>query len=221
MAFTRFRNLAVYDPQPPPTDAEIEAIENALTARLPEDFKHFLAVANGGHIEYEVEVEHSEGKEQMLFCELFNTHRFPSNSSPWGTFLGELAVARENFELPPEVLPVARDGGGSLLFLDLTQEGAGRIVAFVHGLPAWTGRRQTDAFVEVAPSFVEYVDKLFISEEWARELLRDASTPGNEIRLAEVRELLDIGMPEWRSRLGLGEQFLGGPESGSPADGGV
>ena len=40
-----------------------------------------------------------------------------------------------------------------MLYLELTPEGRGRVVAFVHGLPAWAGHHEADAFVVLAGSF--------------------------------------------------------------------
>jgi len=189
-------------PQAPPTEAEIAALEGEIGAELPTDFKDFLKVANGGHLEYEVEVDHPGGRERLVFGGLFSTQRSPSAQSDWETFLGELKAAREAFRLPHQVLPIARDGGGSMLFLDLSEAGQGRVVAFVHGLPAWTGLRQTNAFVDVAPSFSGYVDKLYIPEDLAREAVDAAKNQSNQERLKAIRDWLEVGMPDWRSRLG-------------------
>jgi hypothetical protein len=202
MAQTTYQHVVIEGAMSPPTTTEIAAIESAVGVGLPEDFKEFLRVANGGHIEYEIDVGHPEGMERMGFGLLFATRRSPGATSALETFLGELEAAWRIGPISREVLPIARDGGGSMLFLDLTAEGGGRIVAFVHGLPAWAGGRQTDAFVEVAPSFSDYISKLFISEELARDLIDDAQGQGDRARLAEIREWLEIGMPDWRDRLG-------------------
>ena len=89
--------------------------------------------------------------------------------------MGELRSAREYQKLPRGVLPFARDGGGSMVYLDLSAEGRGRVVAFVDGLPEWTGLRTEPAFVELAPSFEEYVRKLRIDRESViHQLMHDA-----------------------------------------------
>jgi hypothetical protein len=43
-----------------------------------------------------------------------------------GTFVGEIRSAREYVKIPQGVLPFARDGGGSVVYLDLSLEGNGR-----------------------------------------------------------------------------------------------
>ena len=58
-----------------------------------------------------------------------------------------------------------------MVYLDLTPEGQGRVVAFVTGLPEWAGKRQESQFIQVASSFSEYIDKLYVDEEEIREEL--------------------------------------------------
>ena len=50
--------------------------------------------------------------------------------------MGEIRSAREYVKIPQGVLPFARDGGGSVVYLDLSREGNGRVVAFVMDRPA-------------------------------------------------------------------------------------
>lgn len=118
-----------------------------------------------------------------------------------GTFVGEIRAARQYQEAPPGILPFARNGGGSMVYLDLTEEGKGRVVAFVEGLPEWTGLRTQSAFIELASSFDEYVDKLRIDREMViDQLQQDAKTIAH---VDATEEWLDIGMPLWREDIEL------------------
>lgn len=74
---------------------------------------------------------------------------------------------RENVvSIPEKVLPFALDGGNSSgVYLDLTLEGKGRIVAFVHGLPEWIGRERQDKFVEIAANFNQYLELLYENDD--------------------------------------------------------
>jgi hypothetical protein len=70
------------------------------------------------------------------------------------------------------------------------------VVAFVTGLPEWTGLRTESAFIELASSFDEYVAKLRIDRDTViDQLLDDAS---NLSHVDATEEWLDIGMPRWR-----------------------
>ena len=71
--------------------------------------------------------------------------------------------------LPAPLLPVARDGGGSELHLDLRHETHGAVWAFVHGLPYWAGGDGQDRGGVVAGSWEDYLRVLFIDEEMAKE----------------------------------------------------
>lgn len=163
-----YRHLEIEESVGEPTAAELEAIEQKLGAKLPKDFVDFLLVANGGYLPYSIDVPIDEdGKtETLCFCELYRTRgKNYSQGSDESTFMAEIDAEREYKNAPPEVLPIARDGGSSILYLDLTPKGAGRVVAFVDGLPAWTGLRQNDAFVELAKSFAEFADKLYLEPD--------------------------------------------------------
>jgi hypothetical protein len=193
-AYSRFRHLAIEGAKPAPTDAQLAAIETLLGASLPLSFREFLSVANGGSLEYVVDVPMADGtSEQLSFCGIFSAEEGDFCDE---TLLGEIRSGREHHGLPEGVLPFARDGGGSAVFLDLSAEGNGRVVAFVQGLPAWTGRREDSAFIELSSSFDEYVQKLRIDREAALDHLRYDATELPHVEAIE--EWLDIGLPAWR-----------------------
>lgn len=194
MLYSRYRHVAIDRAKPAPTSAQIVAIERFLGAQLPASFREFLQVANGGYIEYMIDVPFDNGKsEPLCFCSIFCADEGEFLD---GTFLGEVNSARQYQKIPAGVLPIARDGGGSMLYLDLSPEGKGRVVAFIEGLPEWTGLRTQSAFIELAASFDEYVDKLRIDREMLIDQLReDVKTEGH---VDATEEWLDIGMPKWR-----------------------
>ena len=193
MTYARYRHLAIEDAKSAPTEAQMEAVEALLGAALPQSFREFLKVANGGTLEYVIDVPIGDGRTEMLsFCGIF--------SADEGTFcdetlVGEIRSGREYAKIPVGVLPFARDGGGSLVYLDLSEEGKGRVVAFVEGLPQWTGLRTESAFVELAASFEEYVGKLRIDPEDVVRAMDDARELSH---IEATEEWLDIGLPEWR-----------------------
>jgi hypothetical protein len=116
---------------------------------LPASFREFLRVANGGHIPYSIDVPTGPGQtEPISFCGVFSAEEGTFCDE---TFLGEIRSARDYAKIPSGVLSLARDGGGSIVYLDLTPNGKGRVVAFVEGLPGWVGRRTESAFIELAP----------------------------------------------------------------------
>jgi hypothetical protein len=193
--YTRFRHLAIERAKPAPAERQLAAIEDLLGASLPGSFRQFLQVANGGYLEYIVDVPVGDGRSEALsFCGIFSAEDGDFCDE---TFVGEIRSAREYQKIPPGVLPFARDGGGSVAYLDLSPEGRGRVVAFVEGLPEWTGLRTESAFIELAPSFDDYVSKLRIDRGAVIDhLLHDAQ---NIEHVDATEEWLDIGMPSWRS----------------------
>jgi SMI1 / KNR4 family (SUKH-1) len=194
MTYARYRHLAIERAKPAPTDTQLAAIENLLGARLPASFRDFLRVANGGYLEYVVDVRMGSGKtEPLCFCGLFSADE---GTFCDGTFVGEIRSAREYVKIPQGVLPFARDGGGSVVYLDLSLEGNGRVVAFVTGLPEWTGLRTESGFIELASSFDEYVAKLRIDRDTVIDQLSDDASNLSHVDATE--EWLGIGMPRWR-----------------------
>ena len=194
MTYSRFRHLAIEGARPAPTPGELEAIETLLGAELPTAFRSYLEVANGGYLEYAVDVDMGEGRtEPVSFCSLF--HAGPGDFCD-GTFVGELRSCREYMRIPAGVLPFARDGGGSLVFLDLSLSGGQSVVGFIQGLPGWTGRRTTSAFIKIASSFEEYVENLYLDREAAIDHLMHDATETSHLMATE--EWLDIGLPRWK-----------------------
>jgi hypothetical protein len=190
--YTRFRHLAIEGAQSSPTGAEIAAVEQLLGARLPTSYLEFLSVANGGYLDYVVDVTFPDGhSEQLCFAELFST----DDADRFGTLIGEIRRGRQTIELPVGVLPFAGNGASSL-YMDLSRDGEGRVIAFVHGLPAWTGLRTESEYIELAASFDAYVDMLRIDRADAMEAL--ATTVKTIEHVEATEEWLDIGLPQWR-----------------------
>jgi hypothetical protein len=192
MMYTRYRHLVIDEAHSPPTDTQVAAIETTLGATLPESFRNFLSVANGGYLEYCIDVPTGAGKSEPLsFSRIFAT-------SGAETFINEILRSRERMKTPPGVLPFAReDDGSSIVFLDLSPEGSGRVVAFVQGLPDWTGLRTETAFVELASSFDDYIAKLYMDRDDLIDRLERWDVDDTS-DIDAIEESLDVVMPQWR-----------------------
>jgi len=162
MSAGRYGHLLVDAPKGPPTDAEIAAIEEAVGAPLPEELREWLAAFNGGTLDYTFELETEAGPFPLCFYSLYSTRR-PSPARPAaGLILHELEVERRLKDLRPGLLPIAADGGTSVLYVDLAPGRYGRIVAYVEGLPDWNGTPE-GCFVDLAPSLDEYLAALYLN----------------------------------------------------------
>ncbi|MBI5446636.1 MAG: SMI1/KNR4 family protein [Deltaproteobacteria bacterium] len=162
MRLDRYPHLEVDDPKAPPTGEEIAAIEEAVGARLPSELLDFLAVANGGKLDYTFELPTEDRPFPLCFYSLYSTRRPSPGRAPGGLILHELEVERRLKGLRPGLLPIAADGGTSVLYVDLAPERTGRIVAYVEGLPGWNGTPE-GCFVDVAPSLTEFLSALFLN----------------------------------------------------------
>ncbi|MGK5052312.1 SMI1/KNR4 family protein [Janthinobacterium sp. RB2P8] len=200
--YTQYRHLALEGAKPAPTEQQIAAIETLLEAPLPPAFLAFLQVANGAWFDYTTDVpDGNGGVEQMGFNTFFSADEGDFCDE---TLVGEIRAARQHTDMPVRILPFARDGGNSMVYLDLTEEGAGRVLAYVQELPEWTGKR-AHGFIELAPSFDAWLDSLYIDRDTVLdELEHSVSEPAH---LEAMAQWLDIGMPAWRRDAGITALF--------------
>jgi cell wall assembly regulator SMI1 len=195
-------NVVLWGPFTPVTDTELDQVEQLIGRPLPRDYREFIAIANGGTLPYAVRLPPDEPQAGLIeFSDLYR-----ATGDGRGTLIGEWHAFPGTFiaeQFPPPVLPVARDGGGSELLLDLRDGTHGTVLAFVHGLPAWAGGDGRDRGGVVAGSWGEYLALLTIDEEYARDVWSEARkemAPSDLDWRTSVERWLDSGIPDWRSR---------------------
>jgi cell wall assembly regulator SMI1 len=194
----RWGNLVLWGPFAPITAADLDEVERAIGRPLPRDYRGFLEAAHGGTVQYAVRLPPDDPDGDWLeFSELFTA----VGEGP-GTLIGEWRSSPRNYFarfLPAPVLPVANDGGGSVLLLDLREETHGQVWAYVHGLPPWAGGDARNSGGLVAESWTEYLSMLTVNEELARDIWEDARDGAEPGWLPSVVHWLDAGLPGWRS----------------------
>ena len=194
VTYSRYKHLAIEEAKPAPTEDELAAIETLLGCPLPNSFKDYLDVANGGYLDYIIDAPTGNGEtEPLSFSRLFSTQEDTLGSR---TFVSEIHAQRDHTEIPKCVLPFAEDGMGSVVFLDLTSDGNGRVIAFVKGLPEWAGLRTQSEFIVLASPFDDYIETLRIDRDAIIDNLKTYAKELSHIETTE--EYLDIGMPKWR-----------------------
>jgi hypothetical protein len=192
----RYRNTFAFGPFAAFRAEEARALEDEIGRPLPPEYVAFLEVANGGSLEYVARVP---GGRALGFSALYRLGRDDNHEYGPGTLLGAYrrlpgtvfatALAAAGLTVR-SLLPVARNGRGDRLLLDLSPEGNGRVLA-VGGL---TGH--------VAADFHGYLDALAIDEEtaeWAWDYYVGDAGVGDPWRRA-IEEWLDQGLPGWRTR---------------------
>lgn len=192
---TDYRGLILEDTREGATDGAIAQLEASLGARLPGDYRQFLKTCNGAYVEYDVLATLANGDEELLSFSLYGLD--PDKEYESNPFELEQLRAQPGFPATG-LLPIGRDGGASILLLDL-REGRQDVAAMVAGLPAWTGRRQQgDEYVVLADSFNGYLDSLHLSEERIEEHINHFIISPESIEA--TLEWLDKGSPGWRER---------------------
>lgn len=190
----KYKERLIDDTHAPATAQAIAAIEQQLGCALPEDYKHFLQQCNGGCLDYDIPLQFEDGSTEFLsFSALYSA----DIAADWESNPFELVQQKQHSDFPASgVLPIARDGGSSVLYLDL-RDGY-KVVAYVQGLPGWTGKRQQDALVMVAESFDDYLLQLTLSDETIEQHILRFDV--NDITAAATLEWFDSAGLAWREK---------------------
>jgi cell wall assembly regulator SMI1 len=195
----RWGTLFVWGPFTSVGDEDFDRVERAIGVALPAGYRNFMKVAHGGTLPYAVRLPPNDPTGWVLqYSDLYDVVGDGS-----GTLVGEHRAHPSTFMaelLPAPLLPVARDGGGSELYLDLRSETHGEVWAFLHGLPDWAGGDGQDRGGVVATSWEGYLRMLFIDEEMAQETWEDAREGAEDDWLPLIMDWLDSGLPGWRDR---------------------
>ncbi|MFC8537518.1 SMI1/KNR4 family protein [Streptomyces sp. NPDC057249] len=182
---------------------ECTALEREIGLSLPPAYRSFLEAAGGKRLGYSVRLPACEAEPVQSFDNLFQLGRDDAGEYGWGTLLGEYQHSRDGWlaqNLPlTGLLPIARNGGSDVLFLDLNPATHGRLHAFVHAIN-WPGYVSNHVFTTVADDFHAYLDSLYIDPDTAEDAWADVakSDPSDPWRRA-VEEWLDKELPTWRA----------------------
>ncbi|MFD8589036.1 SMI1/KNR4 family protein [Streptomyces sp. NPDC059637] len=198
-----YRGRLVGGPFRPFDPGECDALERETGAPLPPAYRAFLESAGGERLDYTIRIPACEPEPLQGFGDLHRLGRDDAGEYGWGTLLGEYRRSRdvwlaENVS-STGLLPIARNGGGDTLFLDLNPATHGRLHAFVHAVPL-PGYLDSPVFAKVAEDFNAYLDSLFVDPDMAEDTWADvaASDPSDPWRRT-VEEWLDKETPGWRA----------------------
>lgn len=195
--FRPYRNLIVWGPFSAVDAEELDRVEQEIGRPLPHDYREFMLATNGCRLEYAVSLPPGDDGELITFDELRPADRLAQG---WRNHQEEAGMAG----LPSDLLPVANEGTGSRLYLDLRPETHGQVLAFVHGLPEWAGSRSEDGFGPVAAEWNGYLEQLAIDEDIAEMIWEDVregdDSPESRAWRDAVVAWLDAGLPSWRRR---------------------
>jgi len=141
--------------RPRPTRELVALVESTIGAGLPPSYVLFLDYSNGrcpglGTFYVEAGQSHQEWGVDHFFhiCSDLDDYR----NIMWQYRHRWANAARE-------ILPIADDGSGNLICLDLTESGNGRVVLWVHDEPG-------QPILRVASSFEEFIDLLTVNPDY-------------------------------------------------------
>ncbi|MEO1290208.1 MAG: SMI1/KNR4 family protein, partial [Chloroflexota bacterium] len=196
-----YKDFVIENPEDPPTHDEVKAIEKAVKAKLPEDFLEFLNVANGASLDGYYFVATLKPQPETI-----NLSQILSTRKASRSFLSELEFqtrSQNAYQIPEKVLPIALCGGDVNLYLDLRTNGKSPVVAFIHGLPEWTGLQQHDTVTSIADNFSAFLNSLTFDSDFYKQHLQKMISQ-NEVRyIVATIKYLDLALPNWRDVFGF------------------
>ena len=141
--------------RPAPTADEIAAVEALVGRPLPSDYRELLAFSNGGHPEKDTFPVEIQGVPQTWGISRF--FRIASDVQSSHNVVFE--YGRRPAGWPREILPIANDGGGDVIGLDLSGDGRGAVILWIHDSPG-------NGFIPVAGSLEALIDSLEENPEY-------------------------------------------------------
>lgn len=136
---------------PPPTAEQLAVVEELVGAKLPAAYVAFLRFSNGGYPELNT-CYFDDGERRRRWI-VNNFYHIAANSR---TVSDTEDVVWQHCHrlpsIPKRTLPFAGNSGGDSLFLDLSEEGEGRVVLYTHDPPSGP--------ITVADSFEAFIDAL-------------------------------------------------------------
>ena len=152
----------------PPTKQQLAYLEHLVGAPLPPAYVEFLQFSNGGHPQlnsFFIEVRAEGYREQWSVDNFFSI----SSDDPDVEDTDEVLwrYNHRNDTLTQEFLPIADNGIGDTIYLDLTREGHGRVVLCARERPAWArgALPASDVLLPIAASFEEFIDLLTLNPD--------------------------------------------------------
>lgn len=137
--------------RPSPTLDQIAFVEDLVGVKLPSSYIELLRFSNGGWPEVQIFYDKTKGS-----CEEWSINHFFHISSNLDSSGNVVLEYRHRWSSAArEILPIANDGLGNLICLDLTESGKGQVIVWDHESPHFP-------IVEVADSFEEFIDSLML-----------------------------------------------------------
>jgi hypothetical protein len=140
--------------RPQPTPEQLAFVENLVGAKLPRSYVAFLMFSNGGGPEVDTFYFEAEGvRYEWGINEFFHiSSDHASTESVVWNYTHRWSGAQR------EVLPIADDGVGNLICLDLSETGNEKVVLWVHD--------PVQPLLSVADSFETLIDSLVMNPDY-------------------------------------------------------
>lgn len=151
--------ITFIDSKPPPSEAELDALEHRLQIKLPENYRHFLLEHNGGRpvpkgFSF---VEDSHGLTGSSIAWFLAVH-----DGPYSNFEKDYYVYKvRNRRLPDNLMPIAHDPFSNQICMSFGGDDKGAIYFWDHEIEADEGEEATyrNCYL-IAPTLEQFLDGL-------------------------------------------------------------
>jgi hypothetical protein len=141
--------------RPRPTPGQLAYVEHLVGAKFPPSYVALLRFSNGGHPEVDTFYFEAEGVRHE-----WGIDRFFHISSDIESVENVVWHYRHRWKGAPRgMLPIADDGVGNLICLDLSEIGDGKVVLWVHDDP-------DQPLLVAADSFEALIDSLVMNPDY-------------------------------------------------------
>jgi hypothetical protein len=200
----RYQGRFVFNADGPCRPEDLQALEAEIGLQLPAAYRGFITAVGGGELHYAIQLPASPDGDPVVFHDLNMLSPQRPGKYGEGTLLGEHRRRdkdrlRDRFG-HDSFLPIAFDIVEDGLWLDLSDDGFGRVFADIEAHDRWTGVLQEEDFLGVvADSFDGYLDRLFLDSETAADLWEplEDSKPDHAL-LRALEAWFDADLPGWR-----------------------
>ncbi len=140
-------------PNPPIMESAIVNFETFVGSRLPDSYRGFMVLSNGGSKPKQENFTVLETRERTMLSDLY-----PLTSDGKGELFDEFLTLRQ--EIPGNLISIGRDIGGNKVCLVIDGNEFGKILFYDHELRSFNRKSSRKNFNVCANSFDEFLQGL-------------------------------------------------------------
>lgn len=152
------RDLGISESAEPLSDETLDGLEKRRGLRLPQPYRQFLLLNNGGRPDKCVfQYQTQDGRCGSSFVDTFFSV-YEGEYHNWDSYFDTYKSWRKR--VPDNLIPIADDPGGNLVLLSVSGEDVGNVYFWDHHKESRTGEPTWDNVYPIAKTFPDFLDSL-------------------------------------------------------------